>query len=203
MKSTSILVGEHCLIEQVLNCLERMVERYEGQRRLDRASARDATVFFRGFVERCHYSKVETQLPRAMQVAGVSPEACLGSPMLPRRREASSHLAAMEAAIEPASAGDVTALNEFAEHARTYIGLVLDCIARQEDRLFPMIAQTVPEAEKARLRAALDTAYANSEEECARDTYVELANRLADRFDVPRAMIASYLGSRSVEGSHR
>jgi hypothetical protein len=52
MKSTSILVSEHCLIEQVLNCLERMVERCEYQRKLELAPARDATIFLRGFVER-------------------------------------------------------------------------------------------------------------------------------------------------------
>ncbi len=62
MKTTRILVSEHRLIEQVLNCLERMVERCASQRELEDAPARDAIVFFRGFTERCHYNKEKTEL---------------------------------------------------------------------------------------------------------------------------------------------
>jgi len=60
MKNTSILVSEHCLIEQVLNCLERMLDRCASQRRLEIVPARDAIVFFRGFAERYHRAKEET-----------------------------------------------------------------------------------------------------------------------------------------------
>ena len=199
MKPTGILVNEHCLIEQVLNCLERMVERCESQRRLESAPARDAIVFFRGFAERCHYSKEETQLLPTMRALGISPERCLGCSMLERREDGRLHVAAMEAAVEPASAGDATALKEFAEHARAYIGLLLEYIAKQEDCLFPMIAQGLPEADRARLREALDTVCGDGEEEWACDTYVDLANRLADHFDVPRAMTADSPGNRRVK----
>ena len=190
MKITSILVDEHRLIEQVLNCLERMVERCESQRRLESAPARDTVAFFRGFTERCHCSKEETELLPAMQGMGISPERCLGCSMLQRREEGRLHVAAMEAAIEPASAGDATAVKEFTEHARAYIELVLEYIAKQEDCVFPMITQALPEADKARLRTGLDTACGDGEEKCACDTYIDLANRLADHFDVPRRVIA-------------
>jgi len=190
MKTTSILVSEHHLIEQVLNCLERMVERCASQRRLESAPARDAIVFFRGFTERCHCAKEETELLPTMRAMGVSPERCLGCSMLQRREEARLHMDAMEAAIEPASGGDSTALQEFTEHAQAYNELLLEYIARQEDFLFPMIARSLPATEKARLEVALDTASGDSEEKCAYDTYVDLANRLADQFDVPRRVIA-------------
>jgi len=190
VKSTSILVNEHRLIEQVLNCLERMVDRCVSQRRLESAPARDAIVFFRGFTERCHCAKEETELLPTMQAMGVSPEQCLGCSMLQRREAARLHMGAMEAAIEPASGGDPTALKEFTEHAEAYIELLLEYIAKQEDCLFPMIAQALPEAEKARLEVALDTACGDGEEQCAHDTYIDLANRLADHFDVPRRVIA-------------
>ena len=189
MKTTRILVSEHRLIEQVLNCLERMVERCASQRRLENAPARDAIVFFRGFTERCHCAKEETELLPTMRAMGVSPERCLGCSMLQRREEARLHVDAMEAAIEPASGGDSTALKKFTEHAQAYIELLLEYIAKQEDCLFPMIAQALPEAEKARLEVALDTACGDGEEQCACNTYIDLANRLADHFDVPRRVI--------------
>ena len=113
--------------------------------------------------------------------------------MLQRREEGRLHVAAMEGAIEPASGGDSTALKEFTEHAQAYIELLLEYIAKQEDCLFPMIAQALPEAEKARLEVALDTACGDGEEERACDTYLDVANRLADQFDVPRRVIADTL----------
>jgi hemerythrin-like domain-containing protein len=190
VKSTSILVNEHLLIEQVLNCLEKMVDRCASQRRLESAPARDAIVFFRGFTERCHCAKEETELLPRMQATGVSPDQCLGCSMLERREEGRLHVDAIEAAIEPASGGDSRALKEFTKHAQAYIELLLEYIAKQEDCLFPMIAQALPEAEKARLEVALDTACGDGEEQCARDTYIDLADRLADHFDVPRRVIA-------------
>ena len=198
MKTTSILVSEHCLIEQVLNCLERMVERCASQRRLESAPARDAIVFFRGFAERCHYTKEETELLPTMRAMGVSPERCLGCSMLQRREEGRLHVDAMEKVIEPASRGDSTALREFTGHAEAYIELLLEYIARQEDCLFPMIAQVLPEADKARLGTALHAAGGDGQSEYAYDTYIELANSLADHFDVPRAVIAGSPSDGSV-----
>ena len=51
MKPTNILVNEHRIIEQVLNCLERMVERCASEGKLEEAPARDAIGFFRAFAE--------------------------------------------------------------------------------------------------------------------------------------------------------
>ncbi len=201
MNTTSLLVKEHYLIEQVLNCLERMAERCESQRELDGASAQDAIVFFRGFIERCHHGREEAQLTLAMHATGISPERCLGCSMLQKREEGRCHLDAMQAAIKPASAGDAAALNEFTEHARAYIESLLEYIARQEDCLFPMIPQTLPEVDEARLGTALHVASGDGQDERAYNTYIDLANRLADHFDVPRAVIAGSPGDPSVEES--
>jgi len=188
MKASSILIQEHCLIEQVLASLERMAERCESGRQLEGGPARDALRFLRGFAERCHCGKVEVQLLPTMQAMGISQERCPGCSIFRRREEGRSHLAAMEAAIEPASAGDAAALDEFAEHARAYIELLLEYMAKQEDCLLPMITQALPESYKTRLTRALQTACGDGNAERASDTYVDLANRLADHFDVPRAV---------------
>jgi hemerythrin-like domain-containing protein len=199
MNTTSLLVKEHYLIEQVLNCLERMLERCDSQHKLERGPAQNAIVFLRGFTARCHYGRVETQLLPAMQAMDISPERCGGCSMHHRREKSESHLDAMEAAIEPASAGDAAALREFTEHARAYIELLLEYIAVQEDCVFPMIAQTLGEADKAELRKTLPTAGGDPEPNCACNTYIDVANRLADDFDVPRAVIVGTPGNRSLK----
>lgn len=52
-----------------------------------------------------------------------------------------------------------------------------------------MIAKTLPEADKARLGKALRTASGDGQDERDYNTYIDFANRLADHFDVPRAVI--------------
>jgi hemerythrin-like domain-containing protein len=190
VETTRTLVSEHHLIEQVLNCLETMVERCESQRRLESSPACDAIVFLRGFAERCHCTKEEAELLPTMRAMGVSPEGCLGCSLLQRREEGRLHVDAMEAAIEPASSGAPAALRTFTEHARAYIDLLLEYIAKQEDCLFPMIAQALPGTDKARLRVALDSDHDDDEEQRICHNYIDLANRLADHFDVPRRVVA-------------
>jgi hemerythrin-like domain-containing protein len=197
VNTTTILLNEHRIIEQVLNCLERMVERCELHRTLQSGTARDAMVFFRGFVERCHYSRVDARLLPAMRAEGIPPERCLGCSLRQRRDECGFHLDAMEAAIEPASTGHATARKQFTEHAQKYIELMLELIADQEDCAFPMIARAVRKADK----APRTTANHEDEAEYVCNTYVDVANRLADHFGVPRAVIADSAGNRSVNKS--
>lgn len=187
MEITNLLVKEHYLIEQVLNCLERIAERCESERKLDAAAAQDAVAFFRGFIERCHHGREDAQLLPAMHAMGISPERCLGCSMLEKREEGRGHLDAMQAVIQPASTGDVAALVEFTEHARAYIELLLDCIAKKEDCLFPMIARSSREEDTVRAEAVLPAISGNGQHERAYHDYIDLANRLADRFGVPRA----------------
>jgi len=132
-----------------------------------------------------------------MQETGISAERCLDCSMRRAIAESSLHLDAMEGAIEPASAGDAVALKEFTENARAYIGVLLEYMARQEGCLFPTIAQALPEVDKARLSTALDGTYGDGKDDCACNTYIDLANRLADHFDVPRAVI---VGDSSNQG---
>jgi len=47
----------------------------------------------------------------------------------------------------------------------------------------------LPGAEKMRLKAALNTSYADGDKGHTCKNYVDLANRLADHFDVPRRVI--------------
>lgn len=188
MNITHTLIYEHCVIEQVLNCLERMAERCESHRKLESGPARDTVAFLRGFIERYHDCKVESQLLPAMQAMGISAEKCLECPMRQSRKDSLPHLDAMEAAIEPACAGGAAALDKFAEHARAYINVLLDCIAKHEDCLFPLIEDAVRDTHGVPLEI--------SDRECLGDDaciiYVKAANRLAEHFGVPPTAIADW-----------
>ncbi len=70
MTPTEILSGEHRVIEQVLDCLEKMIQQSVGDGRLNGHAARQAVDFFRGFADRCHHGKEETHLFPAMESKG-------------------------------------------------------------------------------------------------------------------------------------
>jgi hemerythrin-like domain-containing protein len=186
---TNILINEHLIIEQVLNCLERIVERCQRGRKLEAGPTEDAIIFFRTFVERCHRSRVEAHLVPAMESAGVSPDRCLGCPMFERYAESRIHLDAMEAAIERASVGDAMALRRFMENAQAYIKVLLEYIARAEDCLFPIINQTLGEKDKGQLIHKLQDSNGEGLHDCTVERSIDIANRLADQLNVPRAAV--------------
>ncbi|MGI6419136.1 MAG: hemerythrin domain-containing protein [Thermoguttaceae bacterium] len=64
MKPTDILMSEHRVIEQVLDCLEKILEQCTSENKLDTISAKQAIEFFRGFADHCHHGKEEAKCQR-------------------------------------------------------------------------------------------------------------------------------------------
>lgn len=198
---TRSLLREHLLIGQVLNCLETMLQRCARQGKLEVEPATEMVAFFRDFIERCYCVKEQAQLVTAMQALGISSEQCLGCSMRRRCEEGETHVTAMERTIQPASNGNAAALNEFIEHAEAYLELLMEYMAKQEDCLFPMIAEALPEAQVAQWNNAPGAICGEGCEPRAGNTPLELANRLADHFNVPRAVIPHAAGNHMEPGN--
>jgi len=189
MKPTDVLVNEHRIIEQVLNCLERMVERCRRDGRLEEGPARDAIIFFREFAECSHLAKEEAIL--FPLVAGTKcPQGCKPDELMAREAaHGRIHLEAVAGAIEGAAAGDRGAVARFIEHGEAYVGLLLDYVENEEDWLFRQ-ADVVLSAEQQRTLLGQLQAV-EKKDECGGhpERYVAIANRLADHFGVPRAVL--------------
>ena len=72
MQPTDILMTEHRLIEQVLNCLEKIVQQAEAEKKLEKKSALEAIEFCRAFADGCHHAKEEAHLFPVMEANGFS-----------------------------------------------------------------------------------------------------------------------------------
>jgi hemerythrin-like domain-containing protein len=189
MKSTNILVNEHRVIEQVLNCLERMVERCRTEGRLEGRPTRDAVAFFREFAERSHLAREEAIL--FPLVAGTQcPQGCRPAELMAREKtHGHAHLEALAGAIDGAVAGDKDAVRRFIEHGEAYIGLLLKYVENEEDWLFPHANRLLDEdSERGLVKQFQKT---ESDKACGAtpEQYVAIANRLADHFGVPRAVL--------------
>lgn len=189
MKSTNVLVNEHRIIEQVLNCLERMVERCRAEGRLEEGPARDAIAFFFEFAECSHLAKEEAVL--FPLVAGTTcPQGCRPAELMARENaHGHAHLEAIAGAIEGAAAGDKDAIGRFIEHGEAYIALLLKYVENEEDWLFPHANRLLDQDAEGKLAGQFTKT--ESDKACGRtsEQYVAIANRLADHLGVPRAVL--------------
>jgi hemerythrin-like domain-containing protein len=187
MRPSDILSGEHRMIEQVLNCLEKIAEACRRDGKLDGRSAREAIDFFRNFADRCHHGKEETHFFPAMEAKGFSREQGPTGVMLREHDAGRSYIRAMNEAVDAAAAGDVDACAKFVHNAWSYLDLLREHIQKEDHCLFGMANQTFSDEDQQKL---LD-AFAHVEaEEMGVDThekYLTLANELADRWNVLRA----------------
>ena len=187
MKPTEILSAEHRVIEQVLNCLEKMLAGAQKTGRLEKQPALDAVAFFRTFADQCHHGKEEAHLFPALEAHGFQRE---GGPTGVMRQEheiGRQCVRGMAESIEQAAAGDRPALQRFIENGRGYLELLRQHIQKEDHCLFAMADQALDAANQEKLSAAFAKV---EQEEMGADThekFLKIADALADRFGVSRA----------------
>ena len=187
MKPSDILSGEHRVIEQVLNCLEKIAAACRRDGRLDGRSAREAIDFFRNFADKCHHGKEESYFFPAMEAKGFSRESGPTGVMLHEHDQGRSYVRAMNESVEAAAAGDVPACAKFTNNAAAYVDLLREHIQKEDHCLFGMANQALSAADQQTLLAAFAQVEAEEMGADTHEKYLGLANELADRWNVPRA----------------
>src|SRR5262245_15379028 len=132
MKATDMLMDEHRVIEQVLDCLEKLADRCASGEKPDSTSALEVFDFFRNFADHCHHGKEEGHLFPLLEARGFSRERGPTGVMLHEHEEGRRLTDAIAAAVERDEPG------EFARHARAYVRLLRDHIGKEDNCLFPM-----------------------------------------------------------------
>ena len=186
MRPTQLLMDEHRVIEQVLNCLEEMAARCSANRRLDGEAARPARDFFREYADRRHHGKEENRLFPMMEHRGFGPGQGPVAVMRMEHDQGRQLIRGMELAVEGASSGDAAEVHRWLEHARAYLFMLRNHIQKEDHCLFPMADQAFGEADQRELERQFERVELEEIGEEHRRRYVELADSLADRFDVTR-----------------
>jgi len=197
MKPTEILSAEHRVIEQVLDCLDKLVHACGSARRLDKEAARDAVEFLRMFADRCHHGKEETLLFSAMEEHGFSRQNGPVAVMLHEHDQGRMHLRAMDEAIDGASGGDSAALKNFVKHGRAYVDLLRQHIQKEDHCLFPMAEEALSAGDEKKLLAAFEKMEEKDMGAGTHEKYLQLADGLAERLGVPRAAAPGAHGQRA------
>ncbi len=191
MDALTVLVDEHRVILQVLDCLEKIARQARDSGTLDAASARDAVAFFRDFADRCHHAKEEDLLfPLLEKEKGFSTESGPTAVMRAEHVEGRACVSRMDESIEAAGKGEKAAVGRFVEAAGAYLDFLRSHIGKEDHCLFPNLGYTLSGDDHRRLIAAYDAAEARLGAG-AHGRLHGIADVLAARWGVARAPAAA------------
>ncbi|MCL4207724.1 MAG: hemerythrin domain-containing protein [Pirellulaceae bacterium] len=186
-KSLEILMNEHRVIEQVLNCLEKILSRCHEEGRLDGDAARQAIDFFREFADRGHHGKEEIQLFPMLETHGMGTPCGPVAVMCREHELGRMYIQGMESAAEAASQGEPESVQWFIRHGQSYVRLLREHIGKEDHCLFTRAEQSLSAEEDAKLLAEYARFEAAEFSSAVQERLVATANELADRYGVPRA----------------
>jgi hemerythrin-like domain-containing protein len=203
MKATAILMNEHRVIEQVLSCLEALATQGVARGKLDVDSARQALDFFRTFADGCHHRKEEHCLFPRLEARGLPRHGGPTGVMLDEHELGRKLLRAMAAAVERAEAGEPEQVERFARYALDYVGLLRDHILKEDLRLFVIAEHALTNHDQEALLRSFQAVEEGDLGEGTHEKYLALANELAERFHVPRAVVEAAAGPCGCACGHR
>lgn len=182
MRPTEILMQEHRVIEQVLNCLERMAQQCADRRDLDTESASLAIDFFQNFADRCHHGKEEDCLFPLLEQKGFSREQGPTGVMLDEHETGRQHVRGMAVAVSTVTAGDSSAISDFVSHARAFIQLLREHILKEDQCLFQMTDQALNDQDQLQLLESFAHVEHDDLGPGTHEKYLDIAAKLAKRY---------------------
>ncbi|MBZ0258960.1 hemerythrin domain-containing protein, partial [bacterium] len=145
MKSTEIVMQEHRIIEQVLNCLEVIAQQAASEKILDEDHAFQAIDFFRNFADKCHHGKEEGHLFPALEARGYARDGGPTGVMFYEHDQGRNFVKNMFESTPEAAKGNEAALDNFVRNAKDYIQLLREHIQKEDHCLFPMADEALDE----------------------------------------------------------
>ena len=194
MKATEILASEHRVIEQVLECLEKMADRCAVLGVVDAESATKAIDFFRHFADHCHHGKEEQHLFPLLETRGFPRETGPTGVMLTEHEQGRRILRGLADAVEGAAAGETMAAERFVANAQAYINLLREHIRKEDERLFVMADHALSHEDQEGLLESFARVESEEMGQGTHEKYLRTANELADRWNVARADVEPACG---------
>ena len=185
MRPTEILMQEHRVIEQVLDCLEVMAQQCDDGKELDVEAAKEAIDFFRNFADRCHHGKEEDCLFPLLESKGFPREGGPTGVMLHEHEAGRSHVRGMAGAVDAICSGEPVQQTEFVAHARDFIRLLREHINKEDHCLFQMTDQQLSKQDQLQLLESFAHVEHDDLGPGTHQKYLELAAGLVARFGVP------------------
>lgn len=189
MKPTTILMDEHRVIVQTLDCLDQIIAEANTRGRLDTDSAADALNFFRLFADQCHHGKEETHLFPAMEAKGFPRENGPTGVMLAEHELGRRCIRQMSESSGGAGQGDPAALRQFSKAGHNYSALLRQHIQKEDHCLFSMADNAFSEQDQRNLMEKFKKVETEEMEPGAHAKLLESANTLAAKYGVTSRVV--------------
>ena len=178
MKATDILMEEHRVIEHVLISLETAAVRLHKGETVRPGFFVDAADFIKGFADGCHHRKEEGVLFTALVDAGLPTRVGPIPMMLAEHERGRAYTQGMRAAAQRLAEGDAAAQGEVVSNALGYVGLLREHIGKEDNILFPMAAEVIPQDQQAALLERFETIEHEETGEGVHERFLALAGAL-------------------------
>ncbi|MFH1567456.1 MAG: hemerythrin domain-containing protein [Gemmatimonadota bacterium] len=180
MEATDILMDEHRVIERVIGALEVAARRLQQGEPVRAELFLDAVDFIRSFADGCHHAKEEGVLFKEMEAAGMPVQAGPIGVMLQEHELGRKYTRGLAEAAERLKKGDREAGRAVAENAMGYAALLRQHILKEDQILFPMAGQVIPQGRHGEvLRKFHEAGHGSGDHDHAKHAhYVELGESL-------------------------
>jgi hemerythrin-like domain-containing protein len=145
MNAIETLMNEHRLIERVLDALDGYADRIGKGEEVPREDLDGFVRFIRGFADAHHHGKEEDILFKAMNEHGMPMEMGPLAVMMQEHTEARAHTATLAGVAEKSGPLDDEDGREVRRTGRAYAALLRGHIEKEDQVLYPMADQMLPE----------------------------------------------------------
>jgi len=178
MKAIDVLMDEHRVIERVLDALERAAGRLQRGESVRPGFFLDAAEFAAGFADGCHHRKEEGVLFQEMEAYGEPARGGVIEALVHEHVEGRAYTRELRNAATALERGDEAAAKRIVAAARGYAALLREHIEKEDEGVFPMAAQMIPESEHERVLARFADVERHDTGPGVHERFVELARRL-------------------------
>jgi hemerythrin-like domain-containing protein len=184
MKATTVLMGEHRVIERVITVLEIAAQNLAEGQAVRPGLFIEATDFIKGFADGCHHKKEEGVLFKSLEEHGMPVQ---GSPigvMLVEHEQGRTFTRGLRQAAEQIQAGDTSARVAVIQNARGYAALLRQHILKEDRILFPMADRMIPEELHDQVWQGFEHVEHEETGEGVHEKYLALADRLTQEVGI-------------------
>lgn len=173
----AVLSREHRLIERGLDVLRRFCDDVMRTKTLEPTVASGLLRFLREFADLTHHLKEERILFPAIEARGFFP----GCGLVSEHERGRTRVGNMAAAVERWSAGDAEARRVFVQQARSYINMLREHIAKEDECLANACARTFDIQDGERLAREFDELERREMGERAFERFAALVDALEEK----------------------
>ena len=178
MEAITVLMEEHRIIEGVLVSLEAAASRLDAGQPVRTGFFVDAADFIKGFADGCHHRKEEGVLFPAMEAAGLPRQGGPIQVMLAEHEEGRRLTRGIREAAERLQGGQPQAKVQLVSSAQSYVALLRQHIAKEEQILFPMADQVLDATRQAEVIEAFERIEHEETGADVHETYLAVARAL-------------------------